>query len=179
MMRKTNRYKKVFTEMTEKEKITNRHVFEEDENNHNIIKFMSEVSSRMLWCKSLVDSLWLHIERRGFLSDAQKGLVTSLYIDNCAWTDNKIKEQQAARKLCYRLLECNLGRSNNFIQDLFSRSEKWPFSNGQLRALYTVANRFRKQLDNISQIEDNRWDGWFRKEKEDGFIGAVNRKQQV
>jgi hypothetical protein len=158
--------RKTFRKITEEEKILNRNKFEEEESNTNLIKFMNEISSRMLWNRTLIDSLWSHVDRKGCLSDAQMGLVTNLYIDNCAWSDSKIKEQQAARKLCYRLIECRLGRSKSFIQDLFWKSENRPFSRGQLRALYNVANRFRVQLDHIPEIETDEWDGWFKKQKE-------------
>jgi hypothetical protein len=126
----------------------------------NVISRLDEIRTRMVWSKSFIDSLSNQIKEKGYLSEKQLSSITSMYIDSCAWTDEKVKEQQSARKLLYRLAECRIGYSADFIISLLSNSLKYPLSHSQLSSLFKVVNRFRVQLEKVPELTDDCWDGW-------------------
>lgn len=133
-------------------------------NNTQLAEWMEEIHGRIPWNKNLIDSLWNHIDHKGSLTDGQSTMLTNLYIDSCVWTDEKICAQQEARKMLYRLCDCRLGKSKDFVWSVFANSSKFPLSLGQYNAVMEkVAPRFKEQLELKPEIEEDDWDGWHRK----------------
>jgi len=131
-----------------------------DKDYPNVAERLNEIRGKMIWARNFIDNLLTQLRERGYLTDNQLRIVTNMYIDNCAWTEEKVKEQQSARKLLYRLCECRTGRSVGFILSLLNNSDRFPLSPRQLSELFKLANRFRVQLDQIPEITDDMWDGW-------------------
>ncbi len=127
---------------------------------------LEETKQRLPWIRSLVDSLQGQVIHKGALSDKQRSLATSLYLDACITSDDKVFEQQEARKLGYRLMVLNLGRVQQFVSDIMYRTDKRPFTLGQMRAFQNIAKRQREKLKEVPKLIDGEtFDGWFRIEK--------------
>jgi hypothetical protein len=124
---------------------------------------LEETEKRLPWCRSLVASLRGYVEFKGKMTDKQKSLATSLYLDCCMTTDDKLEEQVNCRKLGYRLLELQLGRTGDFVRDVMCRCDGRAFTGGQMRAFYNIAKRVAHPLANIPEINDEIFDGWFKK----------------
>jgi len=126
---------------------------------------LDETKERLPWIKSLVDSLQGQIIHKGTLTDKQRSLATSLYLDACMTSDDKVFEQQEARKLGYRLMVLNLGRVQQFVSDIMYRTDKRPFTLGQITAFQNIAKRQREKLSKVPKLIDGEtFDGWFKKE---------------
>jgi len=125
-----------------------------------IIDMLTEMKARIPWFNTLISSLLANIEYKGKLSDKQMSLVTSLYMDSCVISDEMIIEQQKARKLCYRLLELELGHTRKFVVSLLTNTDSRVFTTRQIQALKTVANRFSVRLGGVAVPADS-FDGWF------------------
>jgi hypothetical protein len=130
--------------------------------NTTLWNMLEEVESRIPWQRIIVQDLIGWVKRSGNLTEKQRGLVTSLYMDNCVTTDVKIEEQREARKLCYRLLEVELGQVRNFVYDVTYKTDTRSFTAGQLRAIKNIAKRFRHKLEDI-ELDEEAFDGWIRK----------------
>jgi len=122
---------------------------------------LEETRARLPWLRSLVDSLQSQIIVKGELSDKQRSLATKLYLDACMTSDDKIEEQQEARKLGYRLLELNLGNAFTFVNDVMFKSSSRPLSFGQMRAMRNIAKRQVNKLAQVPKLTDETFDGWF------------------
>jgi hypothetical protein len=136
----------------------------------NLIKFnvnnaqlasMVEELKRLPWLKRLLNSLMESAQNHGTLSDKQKSMVTSLYIDSCVISDADIQEQIECRKLILRLYEVIMftGRSRAFIGSLAMQEHK--YTSNQLKAIRVVANRFRVRLESVPELEKSAFDGWW------------------
>jgi len=123
---------------------------------------LEETKQRLPWSRSTVDSLRTYIEQHGELTDKQKSFATSLYIDACVTTDDKLFEQVETRKLGYRLMELELGRVTNLVYDIMLRADTRPFSLGQQRALKNIAKRQCVKLTQIPKLNEETFDGWFK-----------------
>ncbi len=124
---------------------------------------LEETKQRLPWIGSLVKSLQGQIVQKGVLSDKQRSLATSLYIDACVTSDDKVFEQQEARKLGYRLMVLNLGRVQQLVEDIMFRTDSRPFTLGQIRAFQNIAKRQRINLMNVPKMIDGEtFDGWFK-----------------
>ncbi len=123
---------------------------------------LEETSQRLPWCRSLVNNLKAYVEYKGKMSDKQKSLATSLYLDCCMTTDDKLEEQTNCRKLGYRLMELQLGRTGEFVRDVMLRCDGRAFTGGQMRAIYNIAKRVAHPLANIPELTDETFDGWFK-----------------
>jgi len=124
---------------------------------------LEETEKRMPWCRQLVTSLRGYAEFKGKMTDKQKSLATSLYLDCCMTTDDKIQEQVNCRKLGYRLLELQLGRTGDFLLDVMTRCDGRAFTGGQMRAIYNISTRVAHPLASIPELTDDSFDGWFKK----------------
>ncbi len=122
-----------------------------------------ETKELLPWAKKLVESLQNQVVKKGHLTDAQRSLATSLYLDACITSEDKVFEQREARKLGYRLMLCNLGRVQQFVEDIMFRTDSRAFTLGQMRALQNIANRQRTNLMKIPKLIDGEtFDGWFK-----------------
>ena len=122
---------------------------------------LDETKQRLPWTRSTIDSLKHFIETTGNLTDKQKSFATSLYIDACVTSDDRLFEQVETRKLGYRLMELELGRVANLVIDIMSRADNRPFSLGQTRAFNNIAKRQCVKLTHIAKLTDETFDGWF------------------
>jgi len=123
---------------------------------------LEETKKRLPWTRSTVDSLKAFVEGKGSLTDKQKSFATSLYIDMCVMSDDRLFEQVETRKVGYRLLDLELGRARNFVIDVMYKTDTRPFSLGQMRALNNIAKRQRVKLTQIPKLVDGEtFDGWF------------------
>ena len=123
---------------------------------------LEETKQRLPWTRSTIDSLRGYIENTGTLTDKQKSFATSLYIDACVTTDDRLFEQVETRKLGYRLMELELGRVHSLVYDIMDRTDSRPFSLGQARAFNNIAKRQRVKLTQIPKLTDETFDGWFK-----------------
>jgi len=122
---------------------------------------LDETRERMPWTRSLVDSLKKHICKTGTLTEKQMSLATSLYIDCCIMTDDKIEAQQETRKLGYRLLHLLLGQMEDMVTSIMDNTSKRAFTVAQQRAFNNVAKRQIVELTKIPKHTDETFDGWF------------------
>ena len=99
-MKRRNRLYPFHKALTEAQKEERRNNFAD---NYEIIAERLQELSRILWARNFINSLLLQMTEKGYLTDKQLEKVTEMYIDSCAWSDEKIREQQSARKLLYRL----------------------------------------------------------------------------
>jgi len=121
---------------------------------------LEETKETLPWLRSLVNSLQTQAGAKGALSDKQRSLATSLYLDACITTNDKVFEQQEARKLGYRLMRLNLGRVQQLVSDIMYRTESRPFSLAQIRAFQNIAQRQRVKLTQIPKLTSETFDGW-------------------
>ena len=126
---------------------------------------LDETKERLPWCRSLIDNLMGYVGYKGKMSDKQMSLATSLYLDCCMTTDDKLQEQTNCRKLGYRLMELQLGRTGDFVRDVMMRCDSRAFTGGQMRAIYNIAKRVAHPLANIPELTDEEFDGWFKTAK--------------
>jgi len=150
---------------TGKDKEDNLKKFFASPENKKLWERLEETTQRLPWIKSLVDSLKSYAEQTGNLTEKQKSLATSIYIDACVTTDDRLFEQVEARKLGYRLMELELGRVRELVIDIMYRADNRPFSLGQIRALNNIAKRQRVKLTQIPKLTNETFDGWFLIEK--------------
>jgi len=130
--------------------------------NKKLWERLEETRQRLPWIGSLVDDLQSYAGKHGTLTDKQKSLATSIYIDACVTSDDKLFEQVETRKLGYRLLELGLSAAGKrFILDVMDRANSRPFSLGQIRAINDIAKRQCVKLTQISKLTDETFDGWF------------------
>lgn len=123
---------------------------------------LEETKQRLPWIHTTIDSLKAYIEQTGTLTDKQKSFATSLYIDACVTSDDRLFEQVEARKLGYRLMNLELGRVKGFVSDIMYKTNNRPFSLGQIRALNNIAKQQRVKLTQIPKLIDGvDFDGWF------------------
>jgi hypothetical protein len=128
---------------------------------------LGETEKIMPWNKSLIQSLKTYIGNTSKLTSKQKSLATSLYLDCCMTSEDKLIEQVTTRKLGYRLMELELGQRKwsgshstmHFIRDVMYRTDTRPFTGGQIRALQNIAQRYATKLADIELNGD--FDGWF------------------
>lgn len=147
-----------FREATNEEAKVNRDLF--SQNNPNSLEWIEELKTMAPWLREMMESFEQRINRIGNLSDKQTNLLTSCYIDACMRSKEDVAEQIAVRKLMIRLLECHIGKSRDFVQSVYWNSEKFPLSIRQINAVKNCGDRYKNQLGNIPEIEDNYWDGW-------------------
>lgn len=121
---------------------------------------LEETKQRLPWIRATVDSLEAYIEQTGTLTDKQKSFATSLYIDACVTSDDRLFEQVETRKLGYRLMDLELGRVRSLVIDIMFRTNTRPFSLGQMRAFNNIAKRQRVKLTQIPKLTDETFDGW-------------------
>lgn len=131
--------------------------------NKKLWERLHETRDRLPWLRGLIDSLTGTVESKGELTGKQKSLATSLYIDSCTMTDEKIAEQVKMRKVGYRLMTLGLGRANKFIGDVMFRTNTRSLSLAQMRAMNDVAVRVRTELQKVPKLTDEDFDGWFKK----------------
>jgi len=63
------------------------------------------------------------------------------------------------------LMVLNLGRVQQFVSDIMYRTDKRPFTLGQMRAFQNIAKRQREKLKEVPKLIDGEtFDGWFKKE---------------
>lgn len=152
---------------TAKDKEVNLEQFFTSPGNKKLWDRLEETKKRLPWIRELVDSLQGHAEILGSMTDKQKCLATSIYIDACVTTDDKLFEQVETRKLGYRLMQLRLGnKAGNLIYDIMYRADTRPFSLGQMRVIKDIANNKRVELTNIPKLTDKTFDGWFYAETE-------------
>ncbi len=148
---------------TAKDRDTEIEKFKATPENATLWDRLLETKERLPWTRQLVESLQRQVVSRGKLSDNQRSLATSLYIDTCITSDDKIFEQKEMRKLGYRLLTLNLGRVQEFVSDIMFRTDSRAFTLGQMRAFQNIAKRQRLQLTKVPKlIEGETFDGWFK-----------------
>lgn len=163
---------------TQADKESNLAKFLETPEHKKLWERLEETEKRMPWCRNLVASLRGYTEFKGAMTDKQKSLATSLYLDCCMTTDDKIQEQVNCRKLGYRLLELRLGRTGDFILDVMTRCDGRAFTGGQMRAIYNIAKRVAHPLASVPEMTDDSFDGWFKKlPKVEGDTGMDSRSQ--
>lgn len=136
------------------------HTAEFNEKYPKTLEMLNEIKDRIPWQRGLVASLQGHIKRKGNLTPKQASLVTSLYLDNCVKSDGEIKQQVECRKLCLRLMECRLGKTQDFVRSVASYTYDRPFSLAQMRCINKVATRKRKELSSIPEFDEHNFDGW-------------------
>lgn len=127
---------------------------------------LDETRQRLPWTRSTIDSLKNYIEEKGTLTDKQKSFATSLYIDACVTSDERLFEQVETRKLGYRLMELELGGVRSLVINIMSRVDSRPFSLGQARAFTSIAKRQCVKLTKIPKLTNETFDGWFKIEPE-------------
>jgi len=127
---------------------------------------LEETKQRLPWARSTVDSLKAYVEQKGTMTEKQKSFATSLYIDACVTTDDRLFEQVETRKLGYRLMELELGRVRSLVTDIMLKTDSRPFSLGQARAFNSIAKRQCVKLTQIPKLTDETFDGWFKIEPE-------------
>lgn len=127
---------------------------------------LEETKQRLPWTRGTVDSLKAHVERTGEMTVKQKGFATSLYIDACVTTDERLTEQVETRKLGYRLMDLELGRVRSLVIDIMYHTSKRPFSMGQARAFKNIAKQQCVKLTHIPKLTNKEFDGWFLIDKE-------------
>jgi hypothetical protein len=129
--------------------------------NGKLWDMITEIKERMPWNKPLMESLQSNIGVKGELSDKQKALVMSIYIDCCVMSDSSIELQKETRKLGYRLMKCRLGQMGAFVYSVMDKTNRYSLSAGQMRGINNVANRMREQLASIPELTDKTFDGWY------------------
>lgn len=149
---------------TSADKESNRKEFLALPENAKLWERLAETEQRLPWCRTLINSLRGYAEFKGKMTDKQRSLATSLYLDCCMTSDDKLIEQVATRKLGYRLMELQLGRTNDFVRDVMFRCDNRAFTGGQMRAIQNIAKRVAHPLANIPEMTDDTFDGWFKKE---------------
>ena len=133
--------------------------------NKKLWERLDETKQRLPWIRSTVDSLKGYAENNGVMTEKQKSFATSLYIDACVTTDDRLFEQVEARKLGYRLLNLQLGRVQVLVNDIMDKADSRPFSMGQIRVFKNIAKRQCVKLTQIPKLTDETFDGWFLIEK--------------
>jgi hypothetical protein len=148
---------------TGKDRDTAINEFKSKPENATLWNRLNETKERLPWVRYLVESLQSQIIHKGMLSDKQRSLATSLYLDACITTDDKIFEQREARKLGYRLMELNLGRVQQLVSDIMYRTDSRAFTLAQIRAFQNIAKRQRLNLMKVPKLIDGEtFDGWFK-----------------
>ncbi len=137
--------------------------FLRDENNQKLVAMMNEVFERLPWQRNVLESLNGSIERKGTLSEKQRAFILSMYMDCCVMSDERVAEQIAVRKICYRLLTLNLGQAQAFVTSVLNRTDQRPFSAGQVRAITNIATRLKYSLAKVPDFTPEEFDGWFKK----------------
>lgn len=156
-----NRYIRPIQEVSADEQTTNVAKFSED--HAETLSMLTEIRDRMPWRRGVVDDLTKFVKNKGKMSAKQRMFITSMYIDNCAMSDMRVREQIATRKLMYRLLQLGtLGKVKNFVYDVSYRTDSMPFSPNQIKALQRIAERSRQALADIPELDDTHFDGWFK-----------------
>lgn len=122
---------------------------------------LEETKQRLPWTRSTVDDLKAYAERTGKMTVKQKSFATSLYIDACVTSDDRLFEQVETRKLGYRLMELELGRVRSLVIDIMYHTSSRPFSLGQTRAFKNIAKRQCVKLTKIPKLTEKEFDGWF------------------
>lgn len=121
---------------------------------------MLEEMRRLPWRKDVINSLNKQLKERGKLTDKQQSFITDMYLDNCVISDEEIKKQIELRKLCLRLIKCNLGKIHGFVSSVIQFTESRPFSSAQSNSIMKIAQRKRKELKTISEYTKETFDGW-------------------
>ena len=128
---------------------------------------LDETKQRLPWTRSTIDSLKTYVEQKGTMTEKQKSFATSLYIDACVTSDDRLFEQVETRKLGFRLMELELGRVRSLVLDIMDKANSRPFSLGQTRAFNSIAKRQCVKLTQIPKLTEETFDGWFRIEAND------------
>ena len=129
--------------------------------NKKLWERLEETRQRLPWTRSTIDSLKSYAERTGAMTEKQKGFATTLYIDACVTSDDRLFEQVETRKLGYRLMNLELGRVASLVIDIMYKTESRPFSLAQMRAFNNIAKRQRVKLTQIPKLTEETFDGWF------------------
>ena len=145
---------------TGKDREDNKEKFFADEGHKKLWERLDETKKRLPWIQATVDSLEAYIEKNGTLTDNQKSFATSLFIDACVTSDDRLFEQVETRKLGYRLMKLELGRVRSLVTDIMFRTNTRPFSLGQMRAFNNIAKRQIVKLTQIPKLTDETFDGW-------------------
>lgn len=147
---------------TGKDRQTMKESFLADEGNQKLWERLKETKERLPWTRQIVTSLQEWVEKHGSLTEKQKGLATSLYIDACVISDDKLFEQAEARKLGYRLMELRLGRIHDTVHDIMLKSDGRILTPGQIGVFQGVAKQQCVKLTLIPKMTEENFDGWFK-----------------
>src|SRR3972149_2463022 len=103
MQRNKSRWQQYAIDKCKMQIVTAQQAFTQSERDANVSRFidspehkklwerLEETEKRMPWCRQLVASLRGYAEFKGVMTDKQKSLATSLYLDCCMTTDDKIQ----------------------------------------------------------------------------------------
>ena len=125
-------------------------------------EMLEEVRQRCPWQRHMCNSLVSKIGRSAKLTDGQKSLVTSLYLENVVRSDADINKQKKYRKMVLQLKEAsqaNWGISaatRKFISSVATFSDSHTLTDRQISVIRNIA----KEHTDLPDID---FDGWFSK----------------
>jgi hypothetical protein len=123
---------------------------------------LDEVTRVMPWTIRIVESLRHRVKSIGNLTEKQKSLATKLFIDSCVMDEDRLAEQVATRKMCYRLNELDLGKVKIFVENVLYQTDNRAFSSGQIRAINNIAKHARIKLEDVPELSSENFDGWYK-----------------
>lgn len=148
-----------FCQVSEEKQKENLDKFVED--NERLWDKFCEMENHIPWYGTILSSLKWQVQQKGQLTDKQKSLIMSLYVQATQYPDDFVEKQKEARKTLVKLTAISCNRNTrDFILSLKTQSDKRPLSERQTKAVYKVAKKFNEQLSEIMLTE---FDGWFGK----------------
>ena len=121
---------------------------------------LQELSERVPWNRQIITSLTDYIKRTGKLTDKQKSLVTSMYMDSCVMSDEFISDQIETRRLSSKILICHINtKTSDFICSVLTKTFNRPFTLAQIRVIKKIVEQHETEISKITDFNEATW-GW-------------------